>query len=74
MKLEDGNWFYFEYQNQVMFMRSSIHEINIAMEEVKEDERRFRDPVSRLNYLYLLAPMSKVTRFKKLHEIGAGNE
>lgn len=74
MELEDGNWFYFEYQNQVMFMRSSIHEINIAMEEVKEDERRFRDPVSRLNYLYLLAPMSKVTRFKKLHEIGAANE
>ncbi len=73
MELEDGNWFYFEYQNQVMFMRSSIHEINIAMEEVKEDERRFRDPVSRLNYLYLLAPMSKVTRFKKLHEIEAAN-
>lgn len=70
LELEDGNWFYFEYQNQVMFMRSSVHEINIAMEEVKEDERRWRDPKSRQNYLYLLAPMSKVTRFKKLHEIG----
>jgi len=70
MELQDGNWFYFEYQNQVMFMRSSIHEINIAMEEIKEDERRFRHPETRLNYLYLLAPMSKVKRFKKLHELG----
>ncbi|MFT5749555.1 MAG: hypothetical protein ACI93S_000816 [Ancylomarina sp.] len=69
MELEDGNWFYFEYQNQVMFMRSSILEINIAMEEIKEDERRFRDPETRLNYLYLLSPMSKVTRFRKLHEL-----
>ena len=74
MELEDGAWFYFEYQNQVMFMRSSISEINLAMEEVKEDERRFRDPVSRLNYLYLLAPMSKVTRFKKLHELDTSNQ
>ena len=69
MELEDGNWFYFEYQNQVMFMRSSISEINLAMEEIKEDERRFREPKSRLNYLYLLAPTSKVTRFKKRHEL-----
>lgn len=73
MELEDGNWFYFEYQNQVIFMRSSIHEINIAMEEIKEDERRFRDPRTRLNYLYLLAPISKVNRFKKLHELGESN-
>ncbi|MRT92621.1 hypothetical protein [Ancylomarina sp. 16SWW S1-10-2] len=69
MELEDGDWFYFEYQNQVMFMRSSISEINLAMEEVKEDERRFRHPETNLNYLYLLAPISKVTRFKKRHEL-----
>ena len=73
MELEDGNWFYFEYQNQVMFMRSSIHEINIAMEEIKEDKRRFKHPETKLTYLYLLAPMSKVTRFKKLHELGNNN-
>ena len=70
MELEDGNWFYFEYQNQIMFMRSSIYEINIAMEEIKEDERRFKHPETKLTYLYLLAPMSKVTRFKKSHKLG----
>jgi len=69
MELDDGNWFYFEYQSQVVFMRSSVHEINIAMEEVKEDERRYRDPITKKNYLFVLAPISKVNRFKKLHEI-----
>lgn len=74
MELEDGNWFYFEYQNQVMFMRSSVYDINVLMDEIKEKDRRFKHPKTNLNYLYLLAPMSKVSRFKKLHNLRASTQ
>lgn len=70
MELKNGAWFYFEYQNKTMYMRSSVDKINMALELIKEKDRQYKSTKKNINYIYMLAPMSKVKLFKERHQIG----
>ncbi len=68
-ELENGNWLYFEYQNQIIFMRSSIQEINGALGQIRSEDKHYRDPKTKLLYTYQLAPTTNVVRFKRDYDI-----
>ncbi|RUT80051.1 hypothetical protein [Ancylomarina longa] len=63
LEIDKSTWFFFEYFHGVMFARSSDEEFNNILHEMKEDKRKFKDPLKKNPYSYILSPRSAKTKF-----------
>jgi hypothetical protein len=65
LELDKATWYFFEYHHGVMFVRSSNSEFNTIITETKEDKRKFKDPLKKNPYSYIITQRSKKTKFLK---------
>jgi hypothetical protein len=65
LEIDKSTWYFFEYHHGVMFVRSSNGEFNTIITETKEDKRKFKDPLKKNPYSYIITERSKKTKFLK---------
>ena len=65
LEIDKANWFYFEYYHGVLSVRSSNTDFNTIIHEAKEDKRKFKDPLKKNPYSYIICPRSQKTKFLK---------
>ena len=63
LEIDKFTWSFFKYFHGVMFARSSSEEFNNILHEMKEDKRKFKDPLKKNPYSYILSPRSAKTKF-----------
>lgn len=57
LELDRGNWYFFEYKNEVMSVSSSDQEFMTVLMEVKEDNRRIKE--NEINYSFIVVGSPK---------------
>ena len=60
-----GEWFYFNFSNDVLLTRSSLEEYNLEILEIKESKRKLPTSKGQTPYLYDLSSEEDVDNFKK---------
>jgi len=69
LELDRRNWYYFGYMRGVMSVLSSNREFNMAIEEVKTNQRKMKTPRDEVAYMYSLSdPRKKAMFLRRMQE------
>ena len=65
LETDIGEWFYFNYSNDVLLTRSSLEEYNLEILEIKESKRKLPTSKGQTPYQFDLSSEEDVDNFKK---------
>jgi hypothetical protein len=65
LETDIGEWYFFNYSNEVLLSRSSIEDYNIGILEVKSQQKKLPASKEQAQYQYDLSSETDVDNFKK---------